>query len=65
MNLATLLIFSYTQLTHSDMSPFADATGLITFALAGCKLNQYSIIGLVCCGFLRPGDMGFWVIIRF
>ena len=60
MNLATLLIFSYTQLTHSDMSPFADATGLITFALAGCKLNKYSIIVLVCRGLLCPGDMGFW-----
>ena len=60
MNLATLLIFSYTQLTDSDISPFPDATGLITFALAGCKLNKYSIFGLVCRGFLRPVDIGFW-----
>ena len=65
MNLATLLIFSYTQLTHSDMSPFADATGLITFALAGCKLNKYSIIVLVCRGLLCPRDMRFWVYYTF
>ena len=65
MNLATLLIFSYTQLTHSDMSPFADATGLITFALAGCKLNKYSIIGLVCVDFSVQGTWDFGVIIRF
>ena len=65
MNLATLLEFLYTQVTHDNMSPFPDATGLITFVLAGCKLNKYSLMGLVCRRVIRSRDMVFWFIIHF
>lgn len=54
MNLATLLIFSYTQLTHSDMSPFADATGLITFALAGCMQAKQILDYWPCLPWTSP-----------
>ena len=65
MNLAILLIFSYTQLTHSNMSPFADATGLITFALAGCKLTNTRLLALFAVDFSVEGTWDFGVIIRF
>lgn len=56
--------YTFSTVVHSaypqQYVSFPDATGLITFVLAGCKLNKYSIIGLVCRRVLRLGDMGFW-----